>query len=504
MTVKQVIIEAAKFGDKIALYDDKKSIPFKDLETEIKRFHSFIVKNVLSTDLKFGVSFNNRIEYLLAYLSAFYSGNPIVPINTRLSSKEIEYIIQDSDISMVLVDNNTKNEISDMMDPECVVNIDDYHYDTEINNCTTEVSTQTIASINYTSGTTGYPKGVMLAQKNHLTSCNNFLKNINELNSANHIHHVLPLSHSTVSLLIPAIKNGITTGISHCLGPGDVLKSMAKFKFDTLLLYPSLLIDIVDLVKKSPELADNLKSVRTIIYGSSPISIEKLIDAFNVLGPILIQAYGMTETLPPTSVLNKEDHIAAIKGTERHLLFSCGKIAEGIQIAILDDLDNELPEEEIGEVCVKGDNVTVGYYGKAEETKKLIINGWAHTGDLGYIKKGYLYLVDRKKDLIIRRGQNIYPAEVERVISGIEGIEECAVFGVPHSSDGEVPYCAITTKDNNVPNNNEIKDYLKMNLAEFKIPLEFVVLDVLPRNANGKVDKIKLKEPYWNQKRMLN
>jgi fatty-acyl-CoA synthase/long-chain acyl-CoA synthetase len=265
------------------------------------------------------------------------------------------------------------------------------------------------------------------------------------------------------------------------------------------LLYPSIIIDIVDVLHKKLDLFQNIRSVKNIFYGSSPINTNKLIEAVEKLGPIFIQAYGMTETLPPVSILSKEGHARAYHTPKRSLFSSCGKIVKGVSVKILDDLGNEVPEGDIGEVCIYGENVMKGYYGKEVETEQFIINGWAHTGDLGYIKDGYLFLIDRKKDLIIRRGQNIYPAEIEKVICSIHGVKECAVFSVPDASEGEIPYCAIAFHDTSTLEIHEVKSSLYVHLAEYKVPVEFTIVDQLPRNPNGKVDKKTLKAPYWQQ-----
>lgn len=496
MVVAELIFDSKKYGERIALRDRRRVIRFDEIEAEIARFDRLIRKKPEGPGFVFGALLTNRIEYPLAYLAALYFGYPLVPVDYRLPLHAIEYILKDAGIAVLLVDSETSAKAAELKGLCRILNVDDPFLRERSRGAKSHAKASSIGSINYTSGTTGQPKGVMLSQRNHLASCVNFLQNVEELEHIRHILHVLPFSHSTVSLLLPAVSNGICTTVCECAGARNVMNAFDRYRPDATLMHPALLYELLDIVRQDPGQGEKLRSIQTVFYGSSPISPQRLREANEVFGRIFIQVYGMTETLPPVALLRKEDHARALENSRCRLLASCGRIARGVEVKIVDELEREVEENRPGEILVRGGNVTEGYLGRKEETERFLRGGWAHTGDRAYRKEGYLFIVDRKNDIIIRGGHDIYPLEVENIISGIEGVRECAVFAVPDKKEGEVPFCAIVTDRGRDVDTGTWKRALEKNLPCEKIPVRFIMMKNLPRNINGKINRMALREPY--------
>jgi acyl-CoA synthetase (AMP-forming)/AMP-acid ligase II len=242
----------------------------------------------------------------------------------------------------------------------------------------------------------------------------------------------------------------------------------------------------------------NLKSIKTITYAGAPMPVELLRRAIEFFGKNkFIQFFGMTETGPQITHLRRKDHV--FEGTEKQLmrLRSVGIECQNVHVRIVDDNDKDLSTGEVGEIIVKSEGVTKGYWKKPEETQKAIKNGWFHTGDMGYLDEDrYLYIVDRKKDMIITGGENVYSAEVENVLCMHPAISEAAVIGVPHEKWGETVKAIVILKTGQKATEEEIIEFCKKNLASYKKPTSVEFVNELPKTASGKVLKRELRERY--------
>jgi acyl-CoA synthetase (AMP-forming)/AMP-acid ligase II len=246
-------------------------------------------------------------------------------------------------------------------------------------------------------------------------------------------------------------------------------------------------------------------SLRYFIYTAAPMSIDKLRDAIDIFGPVFAQGYGQTEALG-IAVMSPEDHFIDGKIAPDSRLSACGRpVLPFCRVTIMDDNNESLPVGKVGEICVRGDQVMTGYYKNPYATREAIVDGWLHTGDVGFMdQEGFLHIVDRKKDMIITGGFNVYGSEVENVISMFEAVQDCAVIGVPDDDWGEAVKAVVQLFPGKSVSVEEIIALCKQRIGSVKAPKSVDFVDDLPRNIRGKVLKRELRERYWKgQKRKI-
>jgi acyl-CoA synthetase (AMP-forming)/AMP-acid ligase II len=257
------------------------------------------------------------------------------------------------------------------------------------------------------------------------------------------------------------------------------------------------LIDFPDIHKY------DFSSLRMIFYATAPMPPGPLKKAIDIFGNIFMQPYGLTETGPNVTCLRKREHsIGGLSDemTEKRLK-SCGRPCYGVSVRIVDEKDQEVPANTVGEIVVKSTDMMTAYWNNEEETKKAIKDGWLYTGDLArYDEDYYIYLVDRKKDMIISGGLNIYPVEVERVIYGHPAVSQCAVIGVPNERWGEETKAFVVLREGQEASEDDIIRFCKASLASYKKPRSVEFLDELPRNPQGKILKRVLRDMYWKDR----
>jgi acyl-CoA synthetase (AMP-forming)/AMP-acid ligase II len=242
----------------------------------------------------------------------------------------------------------------------------------------------------------------------------------------------------------------------------------------------------------------NLSSLHYLMYGAAPMSVEKLRRAIEVFGPVMLQGYGQTEAPGSIAFLRPGDHFIDGKVAPDSRLSACGVPAVTNALAILDDQGQHLPPGQSGEICVRGDIVMKGYYKQPDKTAETIIDGWLHTGDVGHLdEEGYLHITDRKKDMIISGGFNVYPSEVEQVIWTHPTVLDCAVIGVPDDTWGEAVKAVVELKPGEKLEAEELITLCKEKLGSVKAPKSVDFVPALPRSLVGKVLKKDLRETYW-------
>lgn len=338
----------------------------------------------------------------------------------------------------------------------------------------------------YTSGTTGFPKGVMLSHRNLLfdiEACQQAL----ELSSDENFLTVLPLFHSfgqTVCMNY-ALWLGATTTLLERFTPNLVLESIEKYR---ITLFPGVPAMYAAILNTPLDRKFDFSSLRLCVSGGAPMP-EPVQTAFEQkFGCVILEGDGPTECSPVTSV-NPPPH----KGKRK--IGSVGLPLPSVEIKIFDENDKEVPTGEIGEIVVRGPNVMLGYYKNPEATAEAMRNGWYHTGDMGkFDEEGYLYIVDRKKDMIIVGGINVYPSEVENQLLQHPAVLDCAVIGKPDPERGEVPLAVIVPKPGADPDPREIMAFCRQRMAPFKVPREIIFRQDLPRSGTGKVLKRLLKK----------
>jgi len=480
-------ITALKKGDSAAIYYEDSVVSYGKLLNYALRFRD-LLKNKAATKRgdRICVLIKNRQEFISVLFSIWFSDCVVVPINIFLKPAEVDYILKNSGASVIFVDADTvhvANELSKSNPSLVVFNIDDQpdsspHIDTAIE-CSADESEPAV--IIYTSGTTGKPKGAMLSHHNlfhNVSSCYRAL----EFTEDERIAVVLPLFHSfmmTVGILLPLL-NGASIVLSKSFHPlKTVIEDIIKWKATLLPAMPQIFRAFLH-----PSVPQDLP-LRLCVSGSAPLPLDTL-EHFNKKFKFpLIEGYGLSEASPVCSV-------NPIKGPWK--AGSIGIPIPDVEMSVQDENGNLLPPGVVGEICVRGGNVMLGYWNMPEETARAFRNGWLLTGDVGYYDShGYFYITDRKKDTLLVNGNNVYPREIEEVILKYGRIKEAAVIGKRDPRRGEQPVAYISLNDGVNISIDDLLKYLRKNLADYKVPRKVYILEELPHNATGKILKTELR-----------
>ncbi len=355
------------------------------------------------------------------------------------------------------------------------------------------VSEDDVISIYYTGGTTGVPKGCLHASANRVHTYLTAMSEIG-LGVRHTFLHVAPMSHASNVFMLPVCLRGGTQLVLDRFTPELFLQTVAKHKVTATFVVPTMLYRILDY----PDLKKfDSGSLNTIIYGASPIGPERLRQAMAAFGPVLVQVFGQTESPMFLTTLSKEDHVEALKHEGR--LASCGKPTLMCQLRLVDDDGREVAPGGEGEIAVKAPNMMLGYLNKPEETAKTMKNGWLHTGDVGRRdSEGYVYILDRKKDMVISGGWNVYPKEIEATIHEHPAVADVAVIGVPDPSWGEALKAVVVRHPGKAVTAEEIIQLCKDRKGSIKAPKSVDFVDQIPLTSVGKHDKKALRERYWH------
>ncbi|HUC04558.1 MAG TPA: long-chain-fatty-acid--CoA ligase [Acidimicrobiales bacterium] len=448
----------------------------------------------------------NSDRFAEALFAVPWAGGVLNPLNTRWSPPEAQYALEDSGTRVLLVDDVFAPAATELRKScpalKTVVHMSDgcavpgaVSYE-ELIEGTRPVEDQrrggdAVAGIFYTGGTTALPKGVVLTHANLLTSALGSHATAPTVQAGGRVLHVAPMFHlAGLSCWVAQSMVGGTHVMLPTFDPGEVLATIDEQQITTALLVPTM----IQMVLAHPAIAERaLTSLRVVLYGASPIAPTTLRTAMERFpSASFVQAYGMTELSPVATILSPDDH-----GDER-LLASAGRAALHAEVAVVDPDGADLPPGSVGEVVVRGPHVMVGYWNKPAETEEALRGGWMHTGDAGYMdERGYLYIVDRIKDMIITGGENVYCAEVEAAIAQHPSVAQCAVIGVPDDTWGERVHAVVVLKPGADPDPEGVEKLARTLIASYKVPRSFEFRDALPLSAAGKVLKRDLRAPHW-------
>ena len=442
-------------------------------------------------------------EYLLA---TPWAGAVVNPINIRWSAAEIAYSLADSDTRMLLIDDTFALLLpelrSQFRDLATVIHCGDgatpdgtLSYEElvaanapapDAHRCGSD-----LAGVFYTGGTSGHPKGVMLTHDNLMTSALGSLASGYFLTSGGPLLHAAPMFHlADLGIWLAQVIRGGTHVFIPAFRPDWVLDAVQQHRISDLLLVPTMVQMFVD----HPSLPDyDTSSLQSVMYGGSPISAALLERAAERLpSASFVQAYGMTELSPVATLLGPDEHHDPV------LRRSGGRAAPHSEVRIVGEDDTELPRGEVGEIVVRGGHVMAGYWGKPEESSAALRDGWMHTGDAGYLdERGYVFVVDRIKDMIVSGGENVYSVEVENALARHPAVATCAVIGVPDDRWGERVHAVVVLAAGQQADQDELREFCKSLIGTYKVPRSFEVVDELPLSAAGKVLKRELRAKFW-------
>jgi fatty-acyl-CoA synthase len=353
-----------------------------------------------------------------------------------------------------------------------------------------DVDPEDLSALAYTGGTTGKPKGVMNTYRGSALMAQIMAS---EWQWPDEVRHLVctPLSHAGSSMFVPLLLVGGSMVVLPAFDAGAVLEAIEQYRITTTMLVPSMIYALLD----HPAFAGtDLSSLETVFYGASPMSPTRLQEAIRKLGPIFFQFYGQTECPQALCSLRKEDH----DPEDLARLSSCGRPVPWVKVALLDDDGVEVADGLPGELCVRGPLVMKGYWKKPEETSEALKGGWLHTGDVARKdRQGFLTIVDRKKDMIVSGGFNVFPREVEEVIATDESIAAVAVFGVPDEKWGEAVTAIVVPSGGAVVDVDRLIALVKDRKGPHYAPKTIEVVGSIPMSPLGKPDKKALRARYW-------
>lgn len=508
---------AKMYPDRTAIVFEGKRITYQQIESRSNRLANGLNRLPGSKGDRVGILLANSLEAVEAIVGVAKSKRAMLALNARHTAQEHTYVFNDSEAQTVIfgkefwnIIEEVRNEAKGVRNFICVgrkgpgvLGYEEWLSEQATNEPREEINPDDIDRIHYTSGTTGRPKGAVSTYRIGGARIRNILANLDEAISPEDINlNVGPLTHAAGLVMTSYYIKGATNVILPRFDLELILRTIQEERVTNLLLIPTMIVMLLN----HPEIRQyNLSTLKGIYYGTSPISAQKLKEALSVFGRIFRQNYGLTEAPQPITVLRKEDHI--VEGTEEevHRLASAGRPVLGVEVRVVKENGEDVAPGEIGEILIRSDTVMQGYWKLPEATTAALKDGCLHTGDMATVDaKGYVFIVDRKHNMIISGGFNIYPHEVEEAINKHPAVLEAAVIGVPDEIWGESVKALVVLKQGQKATEKEIVEVCRKNLASYKKPKSVEFVSELPRNPYGKVLYNALKEKYWKGMRKVN
>lgn len=496
--------------DKEALLFEERATTYRLLDEFSNRVGNGLIADGLGSGSRVAIVDKNSDLFFQSLFGSAKAGVVFVAVNWRLSAPEIAYILNDCEAEVLFVGNEFRPLIEQVEQKlpnlKWIVSLDEDHprwqrfeqwrdsYSAD--DVEREVGPEDVAVQMYTSGTTGNPKGVQLMHKGffdiwHEPAYQDIASEAPCEDTANLV--VLPNFHiGGIGWALRGLREGATGVILREFDPGGVLDAVERYRIRRLVLVPAAIRSLL----QHPKVQDaDLSSLQFIRYGGSPIPLELLREAVDRLGCGFVQLYAMTETGGTGTYLPPEDHDPS--GNER--MRSAGKPQPGVHIKVVDSNNTTLGPREVGEVCIGSPSNMKGYWNLPAATESTLIDGFIHTGDAGFLDEdGYVYIQDRLKDMIVSGGENVYPAEVENMLSSHPDVDDVAVIGVPDPRWGEAVKAIVVLRKQASASAETLITYARANLAVYKLPKSVDFVEELPRNPSGKVLKRELRKPYWS------
>jgi long-chain acyl-CoA synthetase len=506
-----LVRNANKFPHKTAVVAETRSFSFRELNYRVNRLANSLLEVGLRKGDRIGVLLHNSHQFIELYFASAKTGGIFCPYNNHFKQSELKDILDYSTPKYLFIDSDFVETVSDLKSGLKLVEkyvclqktshpfMEDYGAFMargRVEEPNTKVLEDDVLSIIFTGGTTGKPKGAMRTHR-HLMS--NAVAGVIEL-KVDYDERVLitfPMYHVACEDNIVRhsfMPNTFYIRREGAFNPEEVLAYISKERITRCQFVPTMIHSLIQVPGIDKY---DLSSLRLILYAASVMPVELLKKALAVFSCGFAQLYGQTESGPLTTVLKPEDHV--LDGSEKRLarLASCGRPVINYEIRVVDDEDHDVPVGEVGEIIGRSEAMMAGYWQMPEQTAKKLRNGWLHTGDLGRMDDdGYVYMVERKDDLIISGGVNVYPREIEEVLYGHYAVSEASVIGLPDEHWGEVVKAVIVLKPGAHVTEKEIIEFCGKNLAGYKKPKSVDFWKDLPRSPQGKILKKDIRKRY--------
>ncbi len=491
---------AGRVPEKLALAEGAQSLSYAETLEWVHSLAAGLQQRGVGAGDRVALLFPNCIEFCLAYFAVLSLGAVVVPLNNRLSPKEFTYILNDSGAKVLILGPPfwaTYQAFQDDLETvERVITTDDDTQESAESwadlfgpeqepSGRPDLSLDSPACIMYTSGTTGLPKGAIMSHGNIGANARNCGAHLNYKQSDTTLIAV-PLFHVTGlnSQLVAFFYTGGSCVLMRSYSTNHMIELIESHQVTVLLNVPTMYA--LMLLGEALDRFDT-SSLRIAAYGGAPMAPETIMALQKRLGVDLYNAYGLTETSSLTTILPACDALRKAG--------SVGLPVSGVSVRVVDEQDGELPPDAVGELIVQGPNVVSGYWNKPEATRETIVDGWLHTGDYARIDpEGFVFIADRKKDMINRGGEKVYSIEVESALVDHPKVMEAAVVPRPHSIFGEVVHAFVVLTPGARATEDEIIEHSQQTIADFKVPASVSFVEELPRNPGGKVLKTKLRE----------
>lgn len=516
MNAGALLTKSAKtYPDRTAVVYGTRKLTYARLNGRVNRLANALRRLGVQRGKNVALLQYNCPQTLESLFACFKAGCGAVPINFRLHPNEYAFIIDHSESAAVILSQEFNEPVMDIRDriPKARHLIalsgaqgEFLDYENLLASETeqfadVDVDPDELAWLFYTSGTTGMPKGAMLTHRNLLAMTMNFYADICPgFTPDDVILHAAPLSHGSGLYALPNIGKAAVNVIpeSKSFDPELVFRLIQEYRVTNMFVAPTMVKLMID----SPAVAKyDHRSLKSLNYGGGPMLAEDLKKALRKLGPCLVQLYGQAESPMTITYLPQREHILEGSADQLTRLSSAGFARTDVEVKIFDFHDNELPSGEMGEIVTRSDLVMIGYWHNEEATAETLRNGWLHTGDVGCMdENGYLFIMDRSKDMIISGGENIYPREIEEVVIKHPAVREVAVIGVPDPKWGEAVKAVVSVVKGKSVTENELIAFCRDHIASYKKPKSVDFVDELPKNNNGKILKRELRAKYWEGK----
>lgn len=495
MNVLYCLRRAKEFhGNAVAAYRDDGSLTWNEFYERVHRAAAFLRDLGIQKGDRVAVWMLNSYEYLELYYATALAGIVIVPLNTRWHESDVAFTLTDSESAALVVDDRFAPMVASVPRPKhviyagagaCPEGMTAYGY-SDAKHKFEEPDLEDLVGLFYTSGTTGGPKGVMLTHRNLFA---NLVHSMLMRFSKAIWLHAAPMFHlADLGSMYIITANGGSHAFMPSYDPEKFMQLVERYRVSETVLVPTMLNMLVNHEKFGQY---DLSSLENFLYGASPMPLPLLKSAMGKLPATRFrQGYGMTETSPLLTVLEYEDHFG-------DAVTSAGKPIFGAEVRVVDEFDQDVPVGESGEIIARGANIMKGYWKRPEISAEVLRGGWMHTGDIGkFDKDGFLYILDRKKDMIKPGGENVYTPEVESMVAAHPAVLEVAVIGIPDAKWGETIRAVVARRNGSNLSEAELIEWCRARMTHFKCPTSVVFVDSLPKGGTGKVQKGVLRERW--------